>query len=111
MKRILTKEKVGGSFVIDSIQRVEDSKSFKKFIVTCNKWTEPHIVTVAKESVEFPNKYYDLGGKSGYFIKDLTMGRMHHITNNWKGMKTLKDFFDEIDITEDLFENGYGKKI
>lgn len=111
MRKVLTKEKVGGSFVIDSIQRVEDSKSFKKFIVTCEKWEEPHIVTVAKESVEFPNKYYDLGGKSGFVVKDLTIGKMHHTSDNWNELKYLKDFFDEIDITEDLFEKGYGKKI
>ena len=111
MKRIFTKEKVGGSYVIDSIKRVENLSCIKVFIVTCENWTKPHIVTVAKESVEFPNKYYDLGGKSGFVVKDLTIGKMHHTSDNWNELKTLKDFFDEIDITEDLFEKGYGKGI
>lgn len=98
MKRILTKEKVGGSFVIDSIQRVESSSDLVLFFVECKDWKSQHLVSFVKAD-------------NGYFIKDLTLGKQTKVGHKWSDLRTLTDYFNDIDIAEQNFEKGYGKKI
>lgn len=98
MKKVLTKEMVGGSYTINSIQRVENHKEVKVFIVTCEHWSEPHTVSFIKADY-------------GYFIKDLTIGKQTKVGQKWSELRTLTDYFNDIDIAEQNFEKGYGKKI
>lgn len=98
MKKVLTKEMVGGSYTINSIQRVENLSCIKVFIVTCENWTEPHTVSFIK-------------AENNYYIKDYTLGRMLTMRDKWSSLKNLTDFFIDIDVAEQNFEKGYGKKI
>lgn len=99
MKKVLTKEMVGGSYVIDTIKREENNNWIKVFTVTCENWNEPHTVWFEKE-------------ESGeYHIKDYTLGKMYTMYDKWSDLKNLNDFFIDIDIAEMAFEKGYGKKI
>ena len=98
MRKVLSKEEVGGSYVIDTIERIESSSNLLLFFVECKDWEkQKHLVRFVKTD-------------NGYFIKDCTLGIMTKCNMELSELRTMEDFFNDIDIAEQNFSKGYGKK-
>ena len=97
MRKVLTKEEVGGSYVIDSIERIESSSNLVLFFVECKDWKTTHLVRFVKAD-------------NGYLIKDCTLGVMTKCNTDLSELRTMEDYFNDIDIAEQNFSKGYGKK-